>query len=274
LFCGGSLEGRKNGPALLGVALVFLVILALGWNPVVDSLLPPATLTPYLPVTSTATRPVEQVLTITVTPQVPSFDLPEAIWQGLDLRDESPSIDLAIQPASETVNHGRSIPITIRPGRSCAFWDRRACITRFADASGRVILATVHSGVTGAGQAFRHALEGTAINRAAYSLEQIQTNMDALQDAAVTTSQGEATEKLSVLAVARIPPSRLDEYFGGPVTPFIEEIAGSHPRLRQVLDAGETVLVIETCGWRHPEEREASMATDTTGSIYLLVLGK
>jgi hypothetical protein len=137
-----------------------------------------------------------------------------------------------------------------------------------------VILATVHSGVTGAGQAFRHALEGTAINRAAYSLEKIQANMEALQGAAVTVRQNDIVADLHVLAVERVPPSRLAEYFAGPVMPLIGQLADSHPRLRQALDAGETVLVIETCGWRHPAEREESMATDTTGSIYLLVVGR
>jgi hypothetical protein len=257
---------------LLGVALVFIVAFTLGWSPVVEPMLSPATMTPYLPIAPTMTRPAGQIPQ--VNPQDPPPNRTGEIWQGLDLRDESPRIELDLQPAAETVNRGRAISIVVRPGRPCEYQDRRACITHFADAKGRVILVTVHSGVGGAAQAFRHALEGTGINRASYSLEKIQANMEALQGAAVSARQNDTVMDLRVLAVERIPPLRLAEYFGGPVTPFIEQMGDSHPMLRQALDAGEAVMVIETCGWRHPAEREESLATDTTGSIYLLVVGK
>jgi hypothetical protein len=44
--------------------------------------------------------------------------------------------------------------------------------------------------------------------------------------------------------------------------------------LAEALAGHERLLVIETCGWRHPAEAWAPGVTDTSGSVYLVVIGQ
>ena len=65
-----------------------------------------------------------------------------------------------------------------------------------------MILATVHSGIGGEGQALRSALEGTGINRAAFPLDVVQRKLEALRGAQVALNGADA--ELRVLGAGRV----------------------------------------------------------------------
>lgn len=194
-------------------------------------------------------------------------------WHGLDLRGAGGPLRLVIAPP-ETVNWGRPVETVFQVGYPCEYADHRACLSVHQD--GRLLLATVHSGMGGEGQMLRHALEGTGFNRAGYGLEQIAANVAGLAGSPVSAEQGGiAVDNLRVVAAGRVPASAVQAYF---TRPFDEALGLAGIRIDEELArarAGESaLLVIETCGWRHPDEGWAPGVSDTTGSIYLVVLGE
>lgn len=243
------------------------------------------TATPFQPVANTPTLPPPPVPTVEVhhtiqqntpqpTPTLEPTPVSPSTWHGIDLHDGSAPLRLVVD-APEDVNHGMPLVIGFQVGRPCEYADHRACIS--AHAGGRLLLATVHSGVGGEGQSLRHALEGTGLNRAGLSLERIQQNLSAMQGAPVSAEQnyGASADNLRVLAVGRVPASAVAAYFA---LPFDEALALAGIDLADELENAQAgsggLLVIETCGWRHADENWAPGVSDTTGSVYLMVVGE
>ena len=197
--------------------------------------------------------------------------------------------DFSVDGRDIQVTFEGGLAVTIRPGWPCEFTDHRACISLHQD--GRLILATVHSGVGGEADALRHALEGTGWNRAGLPLEAVRANLLALQGAdlriATQGAQGEGNgtgdqsapgdlagrSDLTVLAAVRVPAGMVNEYYRLPVDDALARLAKNSPELAAALRSGRKLLAIETCGWRHPEEAWAPGVTDTSASVYLIVIG-
>jgi hypothetical protein len=243
-----------------------------------------ATATPFQPVAPTATslpaqtQQLRDALQPTPTPQPTAAPTPTrepltGVWRGIDFNDTTRRIELTIQADSQQLNGGRALHIGFRPGRPCAYINFTACIGLHESEQSSIILATVHSGIGGDGQALRHALEGTGFNQAAFRLDEIQRQMDALHNAQVSIQQGAFTaSELRVRAAARVPPDQLDAYFSSPVTEALARLAETDADLAKALKSRRPLLVIETCGWRNPQEAGLPGATDTTGAVYLLVI--
>jgi hypothetical protein len=214
-------------------------------------------------------------------PELPPESIPDLFAEPLDLKfagidfaPGSPRITLRIDPPGKKVNQGQEITITFLPGSRCYFGDGQACVNSYRAENGQpVIYLTVHSGVGGQGQAYRHALEGTGLNRAAYSLDQVQKNLGFLQGARVTIQQGETTHKGLVLAgAARVPGAGVLDYFSLPVEHGLSAAAAYQPDLEAFARPEQPLLVFETCGWRMPEEAWSPGTSTTSASVYLGVI--
>lgn len=228
------------------------------------------TLTPFQPVAPTPTA----TQTTSPTPLPKPNSLPSSMTRfGIDFSDTSQTIQTILSPSQATLNAGKDLRMTFRPGWPCEWINNRACTSLHYQ--GRVVLVTIHSGVGGDGQALRHALEGTWLNAAALSMQQVLTNLAALQDAPVLIKQSEEiAEGLRVLAAVRVPAVQLEAYFSLPVDEALDFAAQSSAELTQALASGQPILVIETCGWHHPEEPYAPGVTGTSASIYLVIIGE
>lgn len=208
-------------------------------------------------------------------PPAPPVPMPAADpfrWHGLQLSAAGGPLRLVIAPPA-AVNWGNPVEVAFQVGYPCEYADHRACLSAHED--GRLLLATVHSGVGGEGDLLRHAIEGTGFNRAGYDLGRISANVAGLVGAPLRAEQGGVTVNLRVVAAGRVPAVSVQEYFS---LPFDEALALAGLNLEEELAqarAGESaLLVIETCGWRHPDEPWAPGISDTTGSVYLVVFGE
>ena len=246
---------------------------------------PAYTPTPFLPLANTPTARVQQTESaadaLALLEEEPGRTRDAEIlsggWQGLDFRDGKAMVRVTFFPSSALVNLGRPVAVGIQPGWPCAFDDHRACVNLLPgdDTHAPVLFTTVHSGVGGEGDAIRNALEGTGLDRAGFALERIERALGELQGSPVKATQGDhSVEGLQVLAAARIPPAQLEAYFNGSARDGLDLAAEASPALTAALRGERPILIIETCGWRHPEEVWAPTVTDTTGSIYLLVIGQ
>lgn len=239
------------------------------------ALVPSHTPTPFQPVSMTQTpfRPVAATPTTTPTPLPTLTPLPSTYERfGIDFADSAQAIKTGLFPAGTAINGGQPIQFSFRPGWPCEWINRRGCTSLHYE--GRVVLATIHSGVAGDGQPLRHALEGTWLNAAALSLRQVQENLAALQGAEVSIEQaGKNTTGMHVLAAVRLPATQVEEYFSLPVNEGLEFAAQSSSEMANALASGKPLLVIETCGWHHPEEPFAPGTSGTSASVYLVVIG-
>ncbi len=193
---------------------------------------------------------------------------------GIDFANRQKTITIQIVPSNRRVNNGKTIEISFTPGKRCVFGDHHACVFNYlSSGSGNVIFISVHSGVGGEAESLRHALEGTWIDQAAFSLGQVRTAMKALGGAKVTIAQGDTTLKgLSLAALARVPAARINAYFNSPIEASLTRAAASNPGLGKAIDPSQPMIVIETCGWKMAEEPWAEGVTNTTGSVYLGVI--
>jgi hypothetical protein len=195
-------------------------------------------------------------------------------WGSIDFSPESGAISADLRVPEGPDGGAFEVSLTIRPGWPCDFWDFRACAGVQDDGQSGVLLVTVHSGLGGDGQGLRHALEGTGFNTAARSLEQIGRRMQQMQGAPVTLRQGDGEEALRVLSVERIPPPALDDYFSRGPLEALRGLAQRSETISEALRSGAPLLVIETCGWRHLEEWGQPGASNSTGSVYLVIMGE
>jgi hypothetical protein len=127
----------------------------------------------------------------------------------------------------------------------------------------------------GDGQPLRNTLEGTWLNAASYSLAQIQQNIAALTGGQAKLNQaGTAANDIRIKAVVRVPASQVNEYFTLPVDRALDLASELSPEMAQALSSGQPLLIIETCGWRHPAEGNEPGTSDTSASVYLVVLAE
>jgi hypothetical protein len=193
---------------------------------------------------------------------------PEDAW--IPILSAGEKVVLRITPPGD-LNAGNAIKIAFIPGADCEFGSGRACVSRHR--GGQVTLLTVHSGLGGEGEAFRSAVEGTGLDLAFFSSARIRHNMQALAGSpARIQSGGLGREDLSLAAVVRIPPARLEEYFGTPFDEALSAAAEDSPELQAALDSGGPLLIFEICGWQIPGEVMAPEVSPTTASIYLGVI--
>jgi hypothetical protein len=223
------------------------------------------TLTPFQPMaaTGTARRP----LTPTPAPKPLPF-----YFHGLNLSDQDQEMRVIFDTEGLGFNRGRPLAVAFRPGWPCEYINHRACVNLAR--GGQVILVTVHSGVGGEAQALRHALEGTGIDSAAYSLDHIQRTLDGLPGmTAVLEQDSTHLEDLRVLAAARVPAPQVADYFSRSLDSALDLAAEYSPALVAALDSDQPLLIIETCGWKHPAEPWPAGMLATSAAIYLIVIG-
>jgi hypothetical protein len=195
-------------------------------------------------------------------------------FAGIDFNPGSARITLQITPLDKKVNQGEVITISFLPGNRCFFGDGQACVNSYRAENGQpVIYLTIHSGVGGQGQAYRHALEGTGLNQASYALDSVRKNLKSLQGARVTIQQGDHTRSGLVLAgTGRVPGEGMLDYFSLPIEHGLAAAAAFQPGLDAYILPAQPLLVFETCGWRMPEEGRAPGISATSASVYVGVI--
>lgn len=195
-------------------------------------------------------------------------------FYGIDFSPQGKEIRIQINPPDKRVNRGKPILIVFVPGRECVFGDHHACINTYRTMQNRNnIFVTVHSGVGGEAQAYRHALEGTGKDQAGLRLRQVKANLAALTGSEVTITQGKnVLNGLTLAGTARIPPTYLKEYFDLPIQDILAFAGGLNPAIDPLLDSDQPQIIFETCGWRMPGEPWANGITPTSASIYLGVI--
>jgi len=197
-----------------------------------------------------------------------------ATIEGIDFAPGSSTITMTIIPADKSINKGEPISIKFKPGKECVFGDKQACVSTYQPSpNGNVIFVSVHSGFGSEAQALRHALEGTKVTRADFSLKEIEANLNHMVGATVTLQQGTRTvADLQIKTMARVPTRSIKEYFLTPVEEALSFATEMNPQLEDYLLPSETQIVIETCGWRVVGEPWADGVSMTTAGVYLGVI--
>jgi hypothetical protein len=223
------------------------------------------TRTPFQPIHPT---PLQHHLS-TKTPEQPSSN-----FNGIDFYDQGQWLHIKIIPPDKRVNRGKPIVISFIPGQKCNYGDQRACISTYQSTmESEIVFITVHSGVVGEGQAFRHAVEGTGINSASFSLKEVRNNLRSLDGAEVVIIQGDNRfDGYTLVATARVPPVSMDSYFEKPVKDALSMASSIDPSQNDWVDPILPQIVFETCGWRIPGERWAPGISSTTASVYIGVI--
>ena len=231
------------------------------------------TSTPFQPLRRTPTPFQPHAPTQPVTGTTPE---PLQGFYGLDLADPGHRVRILIFPPDEEVNQGKPILISFIPGQRCNYGDNRGCVNSYlSEAGAQVTFITVHSGMGGEGQSFRHAVEGTGINRAGLPLKEVRLNLQALQGAEVVILQGKRRyEGFTLAEASRLPARSMQAYFNTPIWDSLGYAAGYDQSLLGLADSAQPLLVFETCGWRMPGEVGGKGVTDTTASVYLGVIQK
>lgn len=227
--------------------------------------------------TATPNQPFRPTATLVAsTPGEPSpqrSELPSFAEGRIDFGSQGERISLKIDPPDPRVNRGELIDISFLPGENCVFGDQQACVVAFRHETQKTIFISIHSGVGGEGQDFRHAVEGTGINRAGYSLQKVDKNMDALLGAEVAILQGgDETGGYSLVGLTRIPASSLEVYLRLPASQAVAFAAALDPTLMGGVQKDRPMLIFETCGWKMGAEPWAQGVSGTTGSIYVGVI--
>jgi hypothetical protein len=185
-------------------------------------------------------------------------------------------VRIKIIPSNKRVNGGKPIVISFIPGQNCDFGNHQACVntTKSGD-NGETIYLTIHSGVGGEAQAYRHALEGTGYNQAAYTVKDILKNVKALAGAEVIIYQGDTViSGLTLSASARIPSKFTRAYFDLPFPDALGLAAEVNSSLNPFVLPDQPQIIFETCGWRAPGEKWVSGLKNTAASVYLGVIQK
>ena len=198
-----------------------------------------------------------------------SFD-----FQGVDFSPQAGWRKIIIDPSSQQVNQGKPIELAFMPAETCNFGDQQACVSAHTvEGMGNLIFLTVHSGYGGEGQPFRHAMEGTGINKAAFSLAQVQENLKALQHAQVSLAVDDnESGGFEVRGVIRIPAAQLGTYFSLPIVDALKMAGSLNPDIWAAIDPHMPLLVMETCGWKMSSEPGSESVSDTTGSVYVVLI--
>ena len=191
----------------------------------------------------------------------------------IDFANRNEWVRIQIDPGDAQVNRGKPIQLSFIPGNTCNFGDSRVCVNIHNNGTHNMVFLTVHSGVGGEAQAFRHAIEGTGINRAGYAVTKVQDNLNALAGTDVAISQGnQQFNGFSLVGVTRIHPSYVHDYLGMSIDQALAFATQLDPALMAAIDPSRPVLVFETCGWKMPGEPWYPGISATTGSIYVGVI--
>jgi len=187
----------------------------------------------------------------------------------IDISQTGTQITIQLHHKESKPNRKSMAEISFLPGEQCIFGDGRACVYNFADTNNnKIILASVHSGIGGEGESFRDLIEGTGINHGLYTTEQVKNNIRSLIGSEMHINQGETTLTGLVLHdIVRIPSVYIETYLSLPVEhtlAFVEEITGAN-----WADFNQELFILETCGWRLPDEKHSSDYPNTMQSIYL-----
>jgi hypothetical protein len=199
---------------------------------------------------------------------------PSFVLLGIDFAIKNKPIFITFLPRDPKINRGKSITIRFRPGETCAWGEKRACVYSFKSTVGQdIIFITVHSGVGGEAQGFRNAIEGTGINGAKYSLEQTMDNMESLTGSEVLIRQGDnKILNLSFTGMIRIPSISLTNYINLPVEESIDYAFSIPSSFTQEINPSIPMIIIETCGWRMRGEAKTPGISPTSSSIYLGII--
>lgn len=193
-----------------------------------------------------------------------------------DFRIQSgqPNLSFRIKPDNKRLNSGKPIEVSFRPAVRCKFGDGKACINSYRDIqSAEVTIITIHSGIGGEAQSLRNALEGTGFDQAGFPLSQVKKNLQAIVGSPVTISQHDKkVNQYKVVAAVRLPANRVREYINTPINYALAYAAKFNPDLQPYIHPTSPIIVLETCGWRMPGERSSSNVSDTSASIYLIIL--
>jgi len=199
--------------------------------------------------------------------------LGEEPWQHpfieINFDDGTQPITIVVDPANNQ-NHSKTpVEISFLPGKHCIFGDGYACVYQFLSSAGRrVIFVSVHSGTGGEGDDFRNLLEGTGINRGLFDSQTVLDMARSLSGSAVKIKQGDKKiEELTLTSITRIPPEHFETYTALPIEEALDYVMTVFS-----LDPGlltQDLLVIETCGWRLPDEAHFFGLEDTSSSVYL-----
>jgi len=244
------------------------------WLPTKTPFLPP-TRTPFLPQTSTSIPSEPQAQSTAAAGEMASQP-PRLNFYGIDFSDTSQRIRIKIYPRDRRVNGGRPIVIAFVPGEHCQYGDRRACINAYTSLSGgETTYVTVHSGLGGEGQKFRHAVEGTGFDATWFTPEKVQANLSALEGSQVTITQGDHTASgFRLVSAGRVPPQHLQTYMDSSLPDALALAASLNPSLVGATNAAQPQIVFETCGWKMPGEKWATGVSSTSASIYLGIIQK
>lgn len=203
-----------------------------------------------------------------------SARIPGKISSEINFNQGSQQIVVKVFPNSKRINNGNPVVIKFFPSDSCEFGDKRACVYELQfDNNLSVKWISIHSGIGGEAQAFRNAVEGTSIDQAGYSLNQINQNIATISGAPVEIHQGEAiVGNLELMALVRIPSNQVSNYLALPIEQAFNFAAQLDPTLLTALESDTELLVIETCGWKIPGEQTKRGLPNTSSSIYIGII--
>jgi hypothetical protein len=194
-------------------------------------------------------------------------------FHGIDFSDGASPVSLRIIPDDERRNGSQITEISFLPGDHCIFGEGLACTYAFSSAYGsKVIFLSVHSGLGGEADALRDLIEGTGINQGLYTVERVNQNIQALLDSDVVLLQEDVDlAGLELVSIIRIDPENLDEYMSLPVEQalgFAEEVSSHNPDV-----FNQDLILLETCGWRLPDDADVPGLENTSYSVYLILMG-
>lgn len=217
-----------------------------------------------------------EMATPTPTAEISAAPESDTGYSGIDFSQRDKRIRITIYPPNKRLHRGKPVVIAFLPGKRCRFGDNRGCVATFNnDGNGEVTFLTVHSGIGGEGQAFRHAMEGTGLLGAANNLKKIRARMNAWEGARVVITQGKKrVEGFTLTAISRVPARHVNDYLGASIPQALAFAAHLDEGLAPLITSGEPLLIFETCGWRVPGERRAGKVPISSASIYLGVIQK
>ena len=194
-------------------------------------------------------------------------------YEKIDFSKKGQPITVLISPQENNSQPFAAVSISFQPAHQCDFGDGQACIYQFESSTAKsVIFASVHSGVGGEAQELRNLIEGTGINQALFTKKQVKKNIQSIAGSKVSLTQSKGgIEGLQVAAILRVAPEHLEEYLDLPVEKSFDyamQLSGIDPD-----SLNQNLFVLETCGWQLPDEVNLAGFPNTTGSIYLVVIG-
>jgi hypothetical protein len=237
--------------------------------------------TPFRPLHPTPTPqptlvidPSYTYLQLPSTPQNIPYNPRALDFDTLQLNSGQSQVRIRFKPDTPRINEGKPIQIVFHTNTECQFGDGNACVNTYRDRTGaEVTFFTIHSGIGGEAQPLRNAVEGTGFDQAGLPLNQVRKNLQTLLGSEVIIQQDDKEQTgLEIAAVVRLPARLVRDYINTPVNEALTVAAQYDSDLSSLLDSGQPLIVVETCGWRMPGESNPDNLPDTSASIYLFVI--